>query len=164
MQVTWNDCFTSILFGVFTLLFGHRNAHPRPISPQTPNPLLFYSLTHTHTHTCTAFTLIGIDIGTVWRPLIGDEQLGPAGPSWTQLGPLVTPIPPPSFFLFRGGGGWTPLVKWIKIPNNSNNNDNKKLIKKNGMFLPDCAGCCGIQLCNFHWHINHLFNKQAAVN
>ncbi len=24
--------------------------------------------------------------------------------------------------------------------------------------------CCGIQLCNFHWHINHLFNKQVSVN
>lgn len=24
--------------------------------------------------------------------------------------------------------------------------------------------CSGIQLCYFHWHINHLFNKQASVN
>lgn len=24
--------------------------------------------------------------------------------------------------------------------------------------------CVCIQLCNFHWHINHLFNKQVRVN
>lgn len=36
--------------------------------------------------------------------------------------------------------------------------------KQNSVFLPDCVGCCSIQLDHFLWHINHLFNKQAGVN
>lgn len=39
----------------------------------------------------------------------------------------------------------------------------KSLLKK-WHVLPRLWACCGIQLCNFHCHINHLFNKQAAVN
>lgn len=69
-------------------------------------------------------------------PVKAPQRWWTAGPSlahWSRQFHLLL-----FFFLFRGGGRWSPLVKWIKIPNNSNNNDNKKLIK-NGMFLPDCA-------------------------
>lgn len=113
-----------------SLSLGLESFLPKPQPPTL-------SLSHPHTNSCTPFTLIGIDIRTVpphlWRPLIGDEQLGPAWPIGHANSTSFF------FFLFRGGGGWGPLVKWIKIPNNGNNNDNKKLLK-NGMFLPDCAG------------------------
>lgn len=128
---------------VLALLFGHRNVlspiqaiSPPPPPPKTPTPLLFLSRTHTRAQP------------SHYRYWYQDsapasEGLSLVMNSWAQLGPAghanSTSLCFFVFFLFRGGGGWGPLVKWIKIPNNSNNNDNKKLIK-NGMFLPDCAG------------------------
>lgn len=128
--------FSFINFLIFLAIGMHSVPSKTHLNPN-PNPLLsLFPHSLSHRHSFTLFTFIGIDFRTV-SPTC--EGLPMVMNSWAQLGPLLTPIlPPSSFFLFRGGGGWSPLVKWIKIPNSSNNNDNKKLIK-NGMFLPDCA-------------------------
>lgn len=133
-------CMTVLLS--FTLLSSHyylalwmHSVPSKPHLPQNPSPL--HSFSHTHTHWFTAFTLIGIDIRTVPPHVKASHWWWTAGPSlarWSRQFHLLLFF----FFCVDVVGGWDPLVKWIKIPNNSNNNDNKKLIK-NGMFLPDCA-------------------------
>lgn len=112
---TW--LFSFIVFGVFILLFGYRNV----LAPAQPY------LSH---------TLISIDMRTLPPPVKASYWWWTAGTSLACWSCQFHLLP---FFLFRGGERWDPLVKWIKIPNNSNNNDHKKLIK-NGMFPPDCVG------------------------
>lgn len=121
-----------------------------PPPPQPPSTLTVPALTHR--------LMCSIHTDRCWyhSSTTDCEGLLLVMNSWAQRGPPVTPIPPSLVFLLvlfcffvclkvvvvvgwgGEGRGGALLVKWIKIPNNSNNNDTEKLIK-NGMFLPDCA-------------------------
>ena len=68
----------------------------------------------------------------MWETSLTTSTLHPSLRPHTHT-PKSTPL------FFAGSWQWEgPLVNQIKIPNNSNNNDNTELIK-NGMFLTDCV-------------------------